>query len=51
MYLIPSRALAGRVRVLLRTYKKYIVGNAAGLLGASASVDTARGTAVVSQSA
>jgi hypothetical protein len=49
MYLIPSRALAGRVRVLLRTYKKYIVGNAAGLLGASA--DTARTTAVVSQPA
>jgi hypothetical protein len=49
MYLIPSRALAGRVRVLMRTYKKYIVGNAAGLLGASA--DAARGTAVVSRSA
>ena len=26
---------AGRVQVLLRTYKKYIVGNAAGLLGVS----------------
>jgi len=37
MYLIPSRALAGRVRVLLRTYKKYIVGNAAGLLGVGGS--------------
>ena len=49
MYLIPSRALAGRVRVLMRTYKKYIVGNAAGLLGASG--DAARATAVVSQSA
>jgi hypothetical protein len=49
MYLIPSRALAGRVRVLLRTYKKYIVGNAAGLLAASA--DTARGTVEVSRSA
>jgi hypothetical protein len=49
MYLIPSRAVAGRVRILLRTYKKYIVGNAAGLLGASA--DAARPTAVVSQSA
>jgi hypothetical protein len=34
MYLIPSRALAGRVRVLLRTYKKYVVGNAGGFLGA-----------------
>ena len=33
MYLIPSRALAGRVRVLIRAYTKYIVGNADGLLG------------------
>ena len=33
MYLIPSRAIAGRVRILLRTYRKYIVGNAKGLLG------------------
>ena len=49
MYLIPSRAVASRLRILLRTYKKYIVGNAAGLLGASA--DTARTTAVMSQSA
>ena len=32
MYLIPSRAIAGRVRMLLRTYRKYIVGNARGLL-------------------
>jgi hypothetical protein len=32
MYLIPSRAIAGRVRILLRTYRKYIVGNAGGLL-------------------
>jgi hypothetical protein len=45
MYLIPSRAIAGRVQVLLRTYKKYIVGNAAGLLGASA--DAMRPTAIV----
>jgi hypothetical protein len=45
MYLIPSRAVASRLRILLRTYKKYIVGNAAGLLGAVA----ARSTAVVSQ--
>jgi len=36
MYLIPSRAIAGRVRILLRTYQKYIVGNASGLLGAAA---------------
>jgi PD-(D/E)XK endonuclease len=49
MYLIPSRAVASRLRILLRTYKKYIVGNAAGLLGASS--DAARGAAVVSQSA
>jgi hypothetical protein len=34
MYLIPSRAIPGRVRILLRTYAKYIVGNARGLLGA-----------------
>lgn len=34
MYLIPSRAIAGRVAVLLRTYKAYVVGNARGLLGA-----------------
>jgi len=33
IYLIPSRAIAGRVGILLRTYKKYIVGNAQGLLG------------------
>lgn len=33
MYLIPSRAVAGRVTILLRTYKKYIVGNAQGLVG------------------
>ena len=38
MYLIPSRAIAGRVGIVLRTYKKYIVGNAAGLLGATADV-------------
>jgi hypothetical protein len=49
MYLIPSRAVASRLRILLRTYKKYVVGNAAGLLGVSA--DAARPTAVVSQSA
>jgi hypothetical protein len=49
MYLIPSRAIAGRVGLTLRTYKKYVVGNAAGLLGASA--DAVRGTAVVSRSA
>jgi hypothetical protein len=38
MYLIPSRAIAGRVQVLVRTDKKYIVGNAAGFLAATAAV-------------
>jgi hypothetical protein len=42
MYLIPSRALAGRVRVLLRTYKKYIVGTVPGLLGAGPTASDAR---------
>jgi hypothetical protein len=32
MYLIPSRVIAGRVQILLRTYSQYIVGNAAGLM-------------------
>jgi hypothetical protein len=32
IYLIPSRVIAGRVGILLRTYTKYIVGNAAGLM-------------------
>jgi PD-(D/E)XK endonuclease len=36
MYLIPSRAIAGRITILLRTYRKYIVGNAQGLLGVTA---------------
>ena len=36
MYLIPSRAIAGRVGILLRTYRKYIVGNARGLLESAA---------------
>jgi hypothetical protein len=35
MYLIPSRAIAGRIAILLRTYRKYIVGNAQGLLRVS----------------
>jgi hypothetical protein len=35
MYLIPSRAIAGRVVIALRTYRKYIVGNARGLLDAA----------------
>ena len=41
MYLIPSRAIAGRVGILLRTYQKYIVGNAHGLLGVTAGADDA----------
>jgi PD-(D/E)XK endonuclease len=32
IYLIPSRVIAGRVQILLRTYSKYIVGNASGLM-------------------
>ena len=44
MYLIPSRAIAGRLQVLLRTYKKYIVGSAAGWIGAS--TDAVRPVAV-----
>ena len=32
LYLIPSKVIAGRVGLLLRTYEKYIVGNAAGLM-------------------
>jgi hypothetical protein len=45
MYLIPSRAIAGRVQVLVRTYKKYIVGNAAGLLAAAAAIRPTAGEA------
>jgi len=32
IYVIPSRAVGGRTRILLRAYKNYIVGNAAGLM-------------------
>lgn len=32
IYLIPNQVIGGRVSILLRTYKKYIVGNAAGLM-------------------
>jgi hypothetical protein len=39
MYLIPSRVIAGRVAILLRTYRKYIIGNASGLLALPAAVD------------
>jgi hypothetical protein len=45
MYLIPSRVIAGRVSLMLRTYTKYIVGNAAGVLGPG--VNGGRLTAVV----
>jgi hypothetical protein len=31
IYLIPSRAIAGRLQVVLRTYKKYIVEYSAGM--------------------
>jgi hypothetical protein len=44
LYLIPSRVVAGRVGLMLRAYSKYIVGDAAGLLGTGAqSVRSARG--------
>lgn len=33
LHLIPSRVIAGRVAILLRTYTAYIAGNASGLLG------------------
>ena len=36
IYLIPSRAIAGRVTLLLRAHTNYVVGNAGGLLGAEA---------------
>jgi hypothetical protein len=32
VYVIPSRAVGGRTTILLRSYAKYIVGNAAGLI-------------------
>jgi hypothetical protein len=47
MYLIPSRIVAGRVALGLRTYKQYIVGSAAGFLDAIA----VRAAAVVPESA
>lgn len=50
MYLIPSRAIAGRLGLTLRTYRKYVVGNASGLLGSSASA-VRPAAAVVSRSA
>ena len=35
MYLIPSQVIAGRVSILLRSYTKYIIGSAAGLMAPS----------------
>lgn len=35
IYVIPSRAVGGRTTILLRSYAKYIVGNAAGLMVAA----------------
>jgi hypothetical protein len=35
MYLVPSRVIAGRVAILLHTYTKYTVGNAAGFMAPS----------------
>ena len=32
MYLIPSQVIAGRVQILVRTYARYVVGSAAGLM-------------------
>jgi hypothetical protein len=49
MYLIPSRVIAGRVGLGLRTYRRYIVGSAAGVLGAG--VDGGRAGVVVRKSA
>jgi len=37
LYLIPSKVIAGRVGLLLRTYSRYIVGNAAGLMAPKAA--------------
>jgi hypothetical protein len=37
MYLIPSQVIAGRVQILLRTYTRYIVGNASGLMASKAA--------------
>jgi hypothetical protein len=38
MYLIPSRVIAGRVSILLPTYRRYAVGSAAGLMAPSSRV-------------
>ena len=46
IYLIPSRAIAGRVGILLRTYRKYIVGNAQGLFSSAAEPSCAEVSAL-----
>lgn len=51
MYLIPSRVIAGRVAILLRTYKAYIVGNASGLLGTAAGARTGNAKTAMRSSA
>jgi hypothetical protein len=38
IYLIPSRVIAGRISILLHTYTKYVVGNAAGLMAPPSNV-------------
>lgn len=37
IYLIPSRIVAGRVQILLRAYRDYVVANAAGLIVSQSS--------------
>jgi len=37
VYVIPSLAVGGRTQILLRSYTKYIVGNAAGLMASGSS--------------
>jgi PD-(D/E)XK endonuclease len=48
LYLIPSRVIAGRVAILLRTYARYVVGNASGLFGADGARGMLRTTRPVS---
>jgi hypothetical protein len=42
LYLIPSKMIAGRIGLLLRTYKEYIVGNASGLFGEAVGSGTGK---------
>jgi hypothetical protein len=46
IYLVPSRVVAGRVGLMLRTYKEYIVGDVSGLLGAAPKTAGARAPVV-----